>query len=58
MNTSIDPKRPEAAPIAKGEHEKSPEEKAREWGDRLPDEEKEPDTEETYRDGSLKNECW
>ena len=31
-----------------------------EWADRIPDgeEERRGDREETYRDGSLKNECW
>ena len=36
------------------------EQKERAWGDRIPDEEDEQknDTEKTYRDGSLINECW
>ncbi len=35
------------------------EKKDQEWADEIPDEEDEPSSyEETYRDGSLKNECW
>ena len=31
----------------------------REWGDRTDEEDKQPEPyEETYRDGSMKNECW
>ena len=35
-------------------------EKEQEWNDSIPDPEEEPteDYEETYRDGSAKNECW
>ena len=33
-------------------------EKAREWADTIPDDEQSDDYEPTYRDGSLKNECW
>ena len=33
--------------------------KEQEWADRLPDTEEQPEEyEETYRDGSMKNECW
>ena len=40
--------------------ERKTEQREREWADAIPDEEStlpEPD-EETYRDGSVKNECW
>ena len=31
----------------------------KEWSDEIPDEEEHPEPyEETYRDGSAKNECW
>lgn len=32
--------------------------RAREWADQIPDEEEAPSYEPTYRDGTLKNECW
>ena len=36
-----------------------PEKRGQEWGDRIPAEEDDsPEYEETYRDGSAKNECW
>ena len=40
--------------------ERSAEKKEKEWNDEIPDEENElpEDYEETYRDGSAKNECW
>lgn len=34
------------------------EQKEREWGDRIPEEEDADDREKTYRDGSAVNECW
>ena len=40
--------------------ERPKEKKEQEWNDEIPDEENEmpEDYEETYRDGSAKNECW
>ena len=40
--------------------ERKTDQKEREWADEIPDEEEErPDpNEETYHDGSVKNECW
>ena len=40
--------------------ERMKEQKEKEWADEIPDEEESrPDPcEETYRDGSMKNECW
>jgi len=44
----------------KGDTGMDPKDKAREWADEIPDEEEqEPaEYEQTYRDGSAKNECW
>lgn len=40
--------------------ERKTDQRAREWADEIPDEEEVPAEtyEETYRDGSAKNECW
>ena len=40
--------------------QKPPERREMEWADRIPDgeEDRRGSCEETYRDGSLKNECW
>lgn len=39
--------------------ERKSDRREREWQDDIPDEEQRPEpAEETYRDGSVKNECW